>query len=497
MPATLPATSAYTYAVELSIDEAVAAGATTVYFTQPVIFYVENFLNFPSGADVPMGFYDGQQDAWVASQNGRIIKILGSTNRLAELDLNGDDAPDDATALTALGITDGERERLVSLYQPGQSLWRIPVSHFSAWDANWGWGPPADATAPLLGYLSLAGDEPLDDCTCESGSIIKTENQTLGEAVGILGTSLRLHYQSDRVPGNKAAYTLQIPLSGTSIPPGLQRIELEIDVAGQHVAQTFPAAPDQHVTFVWDGLDGYGRPVQSAHPIAVRVGYTYQGAYQRVQRFGYRGNGTPISGSRTRQEVTLWQAWQSTIGPWDARLQNFGAWSLNIHHTYDPVSRVLHLGDGGRRSAKTLGYAITTIAGNGTLGSSGDGGPATQAQLDAPARIAVGPDGSLYIADAGNHRIRHVAPDGIITTVAGNGTYGYSGDNGPATQAYLQHPQGLAVGSDSSLYVADYFNHRIRRIGPDGIITTVAGTGTSGSSGDGGRHRAGRQPVHC
>jgi RHS repeat-associated protein len=542
MPATLPATSAYTYAVELSIDEAITAGATAVYFTQPVAFYVENFLHFPTGADVPMGFYDGQRDAWVASQNGRVIKILGSTNRLAELDINGDDEPDDATALTALGVTDGERERLVSLYEPGQSLWRVPVTHFSAWDCNWGWGPPADATAPLLGALSFAGDEPLDDCTCESGSIIKTENQTLGEAVGILGTSLRLHYQSDRVPGYKAANTLEIPLSSTSIPPGLRRIELEIDVAGQHFAQTFPAAPDQRVTFVWDGLDGYGRPLQSAQPIAVRVGYTYQGAYQQIQRFGYMGNGIPISGSRTRQEVTLWQAWQSTIGPWDARLQNFGAWSLNIHHAYDPVSQVLHLGDGGRRTAKTLGYAITTVAGDGTIGASGDGGPATQAQLNAPARVAVGPDGSLYIADSANHRIRRVAHDGIITTVAGNGSYGYSGDNGPATQAqlngplgiavgsdgslhiadssndrirrvspagiittmagggpyryvgdggpatqaYLQYPQGLAVGPDSSLYIADYFNDRVRRIGPDGIITTVAGTGTSGSSGDGG-----------
>src|SRR5262249_46245113 len=83
MPATLPATSAYTYAVELSIDEARAAAAIAVQFTQPVIFYVENFLNFPVGTDVPMGFYDGWRDIWVASQNGRIIKVLGSTNRMA------------------------------------------------------------------------------------------------------------------------------------------------------------------------------------------------------------------------------------------------------------------------------------------------------------------------------------------------------------------------------------------------------------------------------
>jgi len=542
MPATLPATSAYTYAVDLSIDEAITAGAIAVQFTQPVIFYVENFLNFPVGADVPMGFYDGRRDIWVASQNGRIMKVLGGTNGVADLDINGDDAPDDATALTALGITDGERERLVALYQPGQSLWRIPVTHFSAWDANWGWGPPADATPPLLLSTLLAVGEPQDDPRCQSGSIIKCENQSLGEVVGITGTSLRLHYQSDRVPGHTAANTLQIPLSGASVPPGLRRILLEIDVAGQRLSQVFPAAPDQSHTFVWDGLDGYGRPLSSAQPITVRVGYTYQGAYQQVERFGDIGNGTPITGSRTRQEVTLWQEWQSTIGPWDARLQSFGGWSLHIHHAYDPVSRVLHLGDGGRRSAKTLGYVITTAAGNGTLGSGGDGGPATRAQLETPARITVGPDGSLYIADAANHRIRRVTPDGIMTTVAGNGTAGYRGDGGPAmqaqldfplgvavgadgslyiadssndrirrvspegmittvagggpyrhvgdggpaTQAYLPYPQGIAIGSDSGLYIADYFNHRVRRVGQDGIITTVAGNGTSGYSGDGG-----------
>ena len=90
MPATLPATSAYTYAVELSIDEAIAAGAVDVQFTQPVIFYVENFLSFPVGADVPMGFYDTRQDIWLASQNGRIIKTLGVTNGSADLDVNGD-----------------------------------------------------------------------------------------------------------------------------------------------------------------------------------------------------------------------------------------------------------------------------------------------------------------------------------------------------------------------------------------------------------------------
>ncbi len=125
---------------------------------------------------------------------------------------------------------------------------------------------------------------------------------------------------------------------------------------------------------------------------------------------------------------------------------------------------------------------ITTVAGNGMAGFSGDGGLATAARL-IPSGVAVGPDGSLYIADYGNNRIRRVGPDGIITTVAGNDMTGFSGDGGLATAASLT-PLGLAVGPDGSLYIAG--NRRIRRVSPDGIITTVAGNGMFGSDGDGG-----------
>ncbi len=129
---------------------------------------------------------------------------------------------------------------------------------------------------------------------------------------------------------------------------------------------------------------------------------------------------------------------------------------------------------------------ITTVAGNGTGGYDGDGALATTARLSSPADVAVGPDGSLYIADTNNHRIRRVSPDGIITTVAGNGTAGYAGDNGSATGARLYSPYGVQVGIDGALYIADLNNRRIRRVSSAGIITTIAGTGTYGYSGDGG-----------
>ena len=128
---------------------------------------------------------------------------------------------------------------------------------------------------------------------------------------------------------------------------------------------------------------------------------------------------------------------------------------------------------------------IITVAGNGTPGESGRGGPAWRAQLNWPRDIAIAADGSLFIADTRNHSIAKVGPDGIISTVVGGGAPGYSGDGGPATRARLNGPRDVEIGPDGSLYIADTDNHCIRQVTPDGVITTLAGSGTSGYCGDG------------
>jgi RHS repeat-associated protein len=154
----------------------------------------------------------------------------------------------------------------------------------------------------------------------------------------------------------------------------------------------------------------------------------------------------------------------------------------------------LYIADYGNGRVRRVGPdgVITTVAGDGTQGFSGDGGPATAARLWNPVGVAVGPHGSLYIADIGNDRIRRVGPDGIISTVAGSGYHGFAGDGGPATAAWLYSPSGVAVGPNGSLYIADWGNYRVRRVEPDGVITTVAGDGTQGFSGDGGPATAAR-----
>jgi RHS repeat-associated protein len=496
MPGDLPANSGYTHATEFTVAEAVAAGATDVHFSQPVISYVENFLSFTVGISVPVGYYDKQQGVWVASDSGRVIKILSVTDGKADLDVDGTGQAANAATLAALGITDPERAQLASLYAVGVSLWRVPITHFSGWDSNWPFAPPPDAGPP-------SGPPPAGSgCNCDcpdntAGSIIGCQGQTLGEAVNVPGTPFFLRYSSDRTAGYKADYTLNVPVSGITVPTSLKRIDLEISVAGQTFTQTLPAAADQTYRFAWDGTDAYSRTLQGRQPAVVDIGYVYDGVYQRTDRFGYNGDGTPITGSRTRQEVTLHRIDHTFIGPWDARGEGLGGWTLSVHHAYDPQGRTLYLGSGERRSALTINAVINTSAGNGAGAFSGDGGPAAQASFFFPQGVAVGPDGSVYIADTGNAVVRRVDASGIITTVVGMPGVQCSpitapcGDGGPARQAQLHSPESVALGPDGSLYIADPGANRVRKVSPNGIISTVAGTGqpcapSTAACGDGG-----------
>ncbi|WP_332368343.1 hypothetical protein [Spirosoma telluris] len=135
------------------------------------------------------------------------------------------------------------------------------------------------------------------------------------------------------------------------------------------------------------------------------------------------------------------------------------------------------------RKVTTTG-TITTVAGNGSSGFSGDTGPAISANLNSPYAVAVDAAGNLFIADMGNHRIRKVSIDGNINTVAGTGTQGFSGDTDLAINANLNTPSGIAVDGTGNLFIADALNHRIRKITTDGKINTIAGTGNQGFSGD-------------
>lgn len=148
----------------------------------------------------------------------------------------------------------------------------------------------------------------------------------------------------------------------------------------------------------------------------------------------------------------------------------------------------LFLADSGNHCIRKVSPAgvITTVAGTGERGFGGDGGKAIEAQLSTPAAIAIDAAGNLYVADFGNHRIRKVSPDGIISSIAGNGTADYNGDGLPALECQIGEPCGVAVDAEGFVYIGDQINLRVRVVTPGGRMYTVAGTGVQGLTGDGG-----------
>jgi sugar lactone lactonase YvrE len=148
----------------------------------------------------------------------------------------------------------------------------------------------------------------------------------------------------------------------------------------------------------------------------------------------------------------------------------------------------LFITDFSKRRIRQITFSdgkIQTVAGNGSPGGAGDGGSAASAQFYNPAGIAVDLNGNMYVADTYNHRVRKISFSGIITTMAGTGVQGFSGDGGPATSAQLSLPQYVAVDPSGNVYISD-LNHRVRKVSPSGFITTVAGNGSINYSGDGG-----------
>jgi hypothetical protein len=147
------------------------------------------------------------------------------------------------------------------------------------------------------------------------------------------------------------------------------------------------------------------------------------------------------------------------------------------------------IADTGNHVVRTVSLkgVITRVAGTGAAGYSGDGGPALDAELFLTFGVAVTADGGFLIADTGNHAVRKVSPDGVITTVAGTGSMGNGGDDGPPIHAQLNFPQGVAASSDNGFFIADTGNHVVRNVSPQGVITRVAGTTSiAGNRGDDG-----------
>src|SRR6266571_27204 len=230
------------------------------------------------------------------------------------------------------------------------------------------------------------------------------------------------------------------------------------------------------------GFTGDGGPATAASCVPYRVArdsagnlYVADGSSRRIRKVSAAGIITTVAGRGTGQSSG--DGGPATLAE---LIQPLGV-------AVDPAGNVYIADEGSNRIRKvdTAG-TISTIVGNGKEGFSGDGGPAPSAELTFPVEVAVDPAGNVYIADEGSNRIRKVNTAGTISTIAGNDKEGFSGDGGLAISASLSAPREVAVDAAGNVYISDAGNFRIRKVNPAGVISTVAGRGTPGFTGDGG-----------
>jgi RHS repeat-associated protein len=321
--------------------------------------------------------------------------------------------------------------------------------------------------------------------TCKT--TIEPRKRIINESIFIPGTSMTLNYVSNRVDGYR--YEITVPASGETVPSCLKSIIVKVEVAGRTLEQTLDPQPNQIAEFHWDGLDYLGRPSVSraAH---VKIGFVYNSYYMNPPEIfpAFAIGGSEITFITARRELVSWRDSNIYIEPM-IKTRGGGliadGWSFSSHHYLSPTDlSILLKGDGTK--VKNNAWIINIVAGTGESGFSGDGGPAKEAQLYSPWDVTLDGEGNIYITDLGNHCIRKVDTNGFINTMAGTGESGFSGDGGPASEAQLDLPWDVAVDAKGNIYIADYGNNRIRKVDTSGIINTIAGTGVWGFSGDGG-----------
>ena len=535
MPAELPPTSGYTYAFELSADEAL--DADSVEFDQPLVYYVDNFLDFPVGTPVPTGSYDRTEGRWEPERNGAVIEILTVEGGVATVDLDGDGVADP--------LDDAEARLLGAQYPAGTELWRVQIPHLTPWDCNWPYGPPDDARPPRITPPKPPDRTPRPESLDSTKGSVNLGELTLTEALSLPEIDATLAYDQRRTPG--APNQVVVELSGADVPASLRRIELGIDVAGRHFGAVYPAAPNQSTTFTWDGLDAFGRKLNGAQLAQFTITYVYPALYRQPGEFEQsfsRLGGAAIAGDRQRTEIRMPVSFSDRVTSLDSReMYTLGGWHLPVQAFFDPVERTLYRGDGTIRRNATTTDAFTETIGPGdssfscTLDPAAvDGAPAATTPLcfpsalnvdskgdiwfaaqlgsssfdgvgifkvtddrlrwmagggvwngpvvDVPARsshlrfvrsIEFTPDGRVLIG--ADTRILVIDPDGVMRTFAGTDSRGFDGDGGPATEAEFSSINGIEAAPDGTVYVADLGNRRVRAIGTDGIVTTVAGNG--------------------
>ncbi len=454
MPAMLPNESAYTFAAELTIDEAREVGAKTVTFTKPVAVYVENFLDMPVGAIVPNGIYQRDQRRWEAAENGIVLERVEGG-----FDSDGDGGADD---LIDLGATPAEVLAMQSQFEQGQTVWRMALSQFSPHDFNWPFKLPEEAVPPDE-IPEFKSEEPTP--CAEAGSWIECQNQTLTEMIRLPGTGLELVYRSDRATGYATGF--DYPLFGDTVEnTAVEQVVVEVEVAGQFFRDYFEPAPNLTYEFRWNGKDIYGRKTNGPTSIRLHVAYMYKIEYTdglTDQAFGRFGGEVLRDGRRL---VPIWRHFRGELGSVDAKaLHKMGGWSLATHHVYDGDDGSIYPGASPARRVQDIGSIVTNY--EDFVDESLPYDPWTPgSQISDMTR---GPDGSFYtghdiVDEVGGRVIYRRFPDGRVEHFAGRrmnleefracyGSAANCGQGGLLTDAIMP-PGPIAAGPDGAIYVS-------------------------------------------
>lgn len=512
MPGELPPSSAYTYCFDLRTDEsdsiAIAVGKSylTTYFTDTVSCYVRNFLHYPVGAYIPLGFYDAESGKWVSESDGVVLKILDTTGTTPRIDSNGDGISDGQARLDSLGITTTELVKLRGQFAAGDTVWRMRMTHFSRPDANFVLAGLINALTKLGARAAKIALDLLSPCLGK-GSIIECESRVLRERIPIAGTPYSLNYRSARAQGDHAVRSIHLPLFRDPPPANLLGVIVRLDVAGQRIERSIsnPSLGDT-VNIGWDGNDAYGRPVLGS--VIGRLGIGYQ--YPMFTAAGSGGNSwadAAAGGSQSQfgtgersNGMVRWNYQEIVLGAAEAGSDGLGGWTISPHHFYDPKGNgTLYLGDGSVVSGEMYPPTISHIAGNDVHCGGGfepsctiDDVLATQAPLKIRG-IARGPDGLLYVADNRHGSIYKIDASGYLRRVAGTGTATDFTTGGPALSCGMRDFGDLAVAPDGTIYFTlqddtNSNNNIVGRVTTAGYVEKIIGgnSGTDGT-GDGGR----------
>ncbi|HWP05651.1 MAG TPA: hypothetical protein VNN72_07910, partial [Polyangiaceae bacterium] len=509
MPAPLPLATGYTYAVELSVDEALALGAAHVQFSAPVSLYVDDFLGFPVGEVVPVGFYDRALSAWVAEDNGRIVRVTAVTGGIAAVDITGDGVPESDAALVAFGITADERQVMAADRGAGATFWRIPLRHFSPCDGNWPIEPPkceGDVCPEAPGGDPETAPEkprcPEGGSTMGSGSIIDLEGQTLGEAVPVAGTPFMLDYRSSNLPGDVRERTVTVPFKRDTHSRFKSRTML-VEALGKSTLIPVPNQ-DTAVSFTWDGTDYAGRSAPGVHELKLITETSYRGNYVRATSFGSPPPPTAAAMPSFVEPIAALEKQQlARVSSWDARELGLGGWALNVHHTFHLDGGVLVRGDGSkletgdsaRRTAVDRAYEVMSpFAGTGVFSVDPipEGQDALATAMNTLAGLVMAPNGDLYFINGSCNCQVWKVHAGKLALVGGTGELAPTtpandpaGDGGPARLARFGDITDLGIGLDGSVYVLERTRYRVRRIRPNGIVERFMGTGSNGTPTEG------------